>query len=330
MNDFAAQVPTAISKLTPDEQALWREATTRTKAIVERHSWTTAELARRADIPAPTLTTLMAGSYAGDIPKQVARLVKWLDSFDSGQALAAQLPTVPDWIMTPTAKEVLDTLRFAQLMPDMVVITLGSGMGKTMTAAHYCAISPSAWRVTMRPTTSSVGTMLLDIAQALDVPERHSARIDRAIGQRLKRNGRQTLLILDEAQNLSDKAVDQLRFFLDEFGCGLALIGNNELYKRAGFGEPKEGFGQIHRRVGTRLARLKPLDGDIEALIGAWKVEDEQVAKLLRAIGRKPGALGQITKTMQGAAILAAGEGVPINASHIRAAWERRSAGEAH
>ena len=315
--------------LTGDQLAEWREASRRVREIGAREKWSRSEVARRADIPLPTFTTLLDGTYTGKVGTQTERLKKWLDAFDEGRAIAARMPRVPGWVSTPTAEEIIRTLFMCQTMPDMAVVTLGPGMGKTMTAQYYVETRPSAFRVTMRPTTGSISHMLRAVAEALDVSERNPVKLDRAIGQRLKRNGRQTLLIVDEAQNLPDKAVDQLRYFLDEYECGIALLGNNELYTRFGRGEPREGYGQIHRRIGKRLSRLRPLDGDITAIIAAWKVEDEEIANLLRVIGRKPGALGQITKTMLLAAILAAGDDRPIDAGHVKAAWENRGGEEA-
>jgi DNA transposition AAA+ family ATPase len=312
-----------------DALANWRTAVDRAREIALREGWSRAEVARRADIPAPTLTQLLDGTYnPGSIITQANRLTKWLDAYDETRSLAAALPEVPGWVSTPTAEEVMRTLLLCQQMPDMAVITLGSGMGKTITAAHYCATRPSAYRVTMRPSTATIGKMMHEIAIAVDVAERNPAKLDRAIGARLKRNGRTTLLVIDEAQNLVDQAVDQLRWFLDEYECGVALLGNTDLYTRFGRGTPKEGYGQIHRRIGRRFSRLRPLDKDVDAVIRAWKVEDKEIADLLRAVGRKPGSLGQISKTMQLAAIWAAGDGRAIDAEHVRAAWENRSGGE--
>jgi DNA transposition AAA+ family ATPase len=212
------------------------------------------------------------------------------------------------------------------MMPELVLATLGAGMGKTETVRRYVSERPHAYMVTMRPKTSKVNAMLLEIAQALDVPpaERAHSRIDRAIGMKLKRNGRQTLLIVDEAQNLIDKAVDQLRYFLDEYGVGIALIGNEELYGRFGGKEPTPAYAQLHRRFGLRLRRMQPLAGDIDAQIAAWGIEDSEIRKLAQAIGRKPGALGQVTKTLQLAGMYAAGEQRPMAAADVRAALKNR------
>jgi hypothetical protein len=170
--------------------------------------------------------------------------------------------------------------------------------------------------------------MLQELALALDVIERNPARLDRAIGHRLQRNGRHTLLIVDEAQNLKDDAADQLRYFHDEYGTGIALLGNDEVASRFGRKDPRKGQAQFHRRVGKRIERLMPWPEDVEALIDAWGVEDSEARKILRAIGSKPGALGQVDKTMRLASIFAMGASQPVSADHIRAAWRDR-AGEA-
>ncbi len=311
-----------------EELTGWRIATKRLRDIATRQSLSMAQVSRLSDIPAPTLSLWYDGSYR-PLGKQTLRLVKWLDAYEESQKVELQLRKAPTFLPTPTSQEIEKTLFIAQMLPDLVLITLGPGMGKTETARHYERTRPSAYLVTMRPTTSSTNAMLSEIAESLDIPERNTVRRDRAIGAKLKRNGRQTLLMVDEAQNLTDSAVDQLRHFLDQYECGIALLGNNELYTRFGKGEPREGYGQIHRRTGKRLVRMKPLDGDIETLINGWGVKDDDIRKLLRVIGRKHGALGQISKTMQLAGVLAALDSKPVDASHVKAAWENRG-GEEH
>lgn len=217
----------------------WRSATRRVREIAVRDGFSAAEVARRADMPGPTFSLWYSGKYTGAVAGQTARVLRWLDSYEEGRSLDAQLRSEPDWVSTPTSEEVVKTLFLAQKLPDMVLVTLGSGMGKTITARHYVANRPSAYLVTMRPTTSSISSMLAEIAMALDISERNPVALDRAIGAKLRRNGRETLLIVDEAQNLVDKAVDQLRYFIDQFSCGIALLGNNELYSRFGRGEPR-------------------------------------------------------------------------------------------
>jgi len=333
MDDISEQgafkAPQQEPDLAPQELDRWRRLTGRIAEISRRYGWSKSECARRADIAIGTLSQYYDGVYNGRYDNVSARVERWLESVEELTEAAARIPQAPGFIDTPTSRELTETLLYAQMMPEMVVVTLGAGMGKTMTATEYCRVRPHAYMVTMRPTTSTVHGMLLELAQALDITERNPAKLDRAIGDKLKRNGRNTLLIVDEAQHLGDNAVNQLRYFLDCYEVGIGLLGNEELYGRFGGSKATPAYAQIHRRIGKRMKRLQPFGGDVEALIDAWAISDEQTRKLARAIGRKPGALSQITKTLQLAGMYAAGEGRDLTAEDVKAAWGNRGGEEA-
>ncbi len=89
--------------------------------------------------------------------------------------------------------------------------------------------------------------------------------------------------------------------------------------------EKKRTYAQLRRRVGMRLDRLTPYPEDIAASIAAWGIKDDACVKLLTGIGKKPGALGQIDKTMRAATMLALATGEPVGFKHISAAWKNRN-----
>jgi hypothetical protein len=310
--------------LGPDELAEWHRLTAAVAATAARYGWSKSEVSRRSGVPAGTTSQWYDGNYAGRIANVSARFASWIESIEEMHAMAARVPSAPGFVATPTAAELLNALLYAQTMAEFVVVTFGAGMGKTMTATHYRDSRPHVHLVTMRPATASSHGMLQELAQALEVVERNPAKLDRAIGEKLRRNGRNTLLIVDEAQHLVDAAVNQLRYFLDVYGVGIALLGNEELYGRFGGGKATPAYAQIHSRIGKPLRRLQPQPGDIEAMVGAWEIEDADVARLVEAIARKPGALRQVNKTLQLAGIYAAGEGAKLAPRHVKAAWENR------
>lgn len=318
--------PQLAPNFSPDDLTLWQETTTAVRVIAESRGWSKSSVARLSDVPMGTLSPWYDGTYTGRLTEITARVKRWLASFEESARLAGV--KAPGFVTTRTAGEVIDTLVYAQALGEMVVITLGAGMGKTITCRHFAATRPHVFLVTMRPTTTNVFAAMQELALVLGVTEKSPARLDRSVGERLKRNGRETLLIVDEAQNATDNTVNQLRYFLDEFGCGIALVGNEELYGRFGGAEPKAAYAQLHRRIGKRLRRLIPLQADIDALVAAWNIEDQAAANLARAIGRKPGALSQISKTLVLAGMLAAGEGKPLAVDHVRQAWTNRGGEE--
>lgn len=308
----------------PAELERWHRLRTQLIETAERFGWSKTEVSKRSSIPAATLWAWFDGSYNGVIANQTDRVAKFLDSVAELSAAAARVPVPPAFLMTPTASKVIDALLYAQMMPEMVVVVLGSGVGKSTAVEYYCQTRPNATLVTLRPTTASLHNMLRELCAVFDVSERDPAKLDRALGGKLKRNGRNTLLVLDEAQNLTDQAVNQLRSYLDTYGVGIALLGNEELYGRFGGGQAKPAYAQINRRIGLRLRQLQSTPEDIEMVLDAWGIEDPEVLKLARAVARKPGAVGQMTKTLQLAGMYAAGEARGINAQDMRIAISNR------
>lgn len=294
------------------------------KAIMAAEGLNQAEIAKEAGIAYGTFTPWMTGKYGGNNEGVAEKVEKWLKSREESRRMQATLVRAPDFVRTPTAVETLSLLQWAKAAPGITLIVLGTGMGKTMSSKHFESVNPHTYRIVMRRTTSSPYSMMREIAHMMGVPERDPGKLSRAIGEKLRRNGRHTLIMIDEAQNLSDEAVDELRYYHDEYGAGIALLGNEDVQTRWGRGTPKEGYGQLHRRIGPRLRKLRVSDGDLDAYIAAWGIEDPGMIKVLKVIGRKAGALGQISATLQMASILAAGDGRAMTADDIKAAWLNR------
>lgn len=303
----------------------WRDLTARVAKVAIANNWSKAEVSRRSSIPDGTFSQWFSGKYTGRLDEQNIRIQQWLDTVEEMEELARGIPISPGYVETRTAREITETLLYAQMMPDMSIITLGAGLGKTAACRQFCSVRPHAYMATMSPHTKTVHGMLTELCAALGISQHNPAKLHRALGDRLQRNGRKTLLIVDEAQNLVDSAVDQLRNLLDVNECGIALVGNEEIYGRFSVRQDGPSYAQIKRRIGKRLNRLQPYEEDITAMIDAWGIREEGARTVLRGIGMKPGALGQIDKTLKLAGLLAAGENKPLGEKHIRAAWSNRS-----
>lgn len=233
---------------------------------------------------------------------------------------------IPDFVETPTAKKVMDTLLFARSFSAMVPIVLGPGMGKTTCIDRAMSIWPGTFKATMRTSIRSPNSMMRSLARQLGIKASNAEdRID-SIGLKVKRDERETLLMVDEAQSLSEDAINELRYLKDVYKVGIALLGNADLNAHCGGLVPREGYGQIHRRMTKRITELKPHSKDIATYIAACGFEDKERVQLLTAIGKKPGAIGQIVETLKLASVLAARdpEAIEISADDIRRAWNNR------
>ncbi|MDA0654724.1 MAG: AAA family ATPase [Proteobacteria bacterium] len=316
-----AETASTARTFTDDEMEQMRAEV---RVISEAEGRTLTELAREAGIAYGTFTGWVGGKYQGNNDRVAGDVQIWLASRSERRLASAALPAAPAFVATKTATRVIEVLQWAQIGPDMVVVAGGAGIGKTQACNHYAATNPNVWMATMQPATANVHTMLQAVAGAVGVSEKSPTRLATAVGERVA--GTNGLVIVDEAQHLVTKALDQLRSLHDLYGIGVALVGNESVYGRLEGGEGrKPEFAQLYSRVGMRFTRPRPYADDICKLISAWNVEDADAVRLLKAIAGKPGALRGLTKTLRLASMLAAGDKTPPSAPHVSAAWARLS-----
>jgi hypothetical protein len=318
------QTPTAVAGRDAEAEARRVELARQVHAAAIRYRWSKAEVARRIEMAEGTFSQWYSGSYAGRVDLQNRKVAAWLAGVDEMEQAASGIPQSPPFQATAFAQELTEMLRLAQLMPTMVLVSAEAGLGKTLTAQRYAAAGQNVVLATMSPQTRSVYGMMHELAAALDIGATSNARLARAIGERLKRRGAGTLLIVDEVQNLADDAINQLRHFVDNYGCGIALVGNSEVYNRYARWAAGGGTGQLRSRIFKRLRRVNPSAADIGLFVAAWGIADREQVKFLTGVGMKPGALRQIDMTIKLAKIQAIGAGRELALDDLKNAWANR------
>jgi len=293
------------------------------RAIMEHEGMSQADVSKASGVKYGTFTGWLSGTYAGRNENIAAEVQIWLEARKEQQRTLTKLPPPPGFQATPTAKHIINVLSFAQASPDFTVVAGGPGVGKTTALKRYQETNPNVWMITMSPTSSSPHALLTELCEEMRIAERQSMKLMRAIGRKIA--GSNGLIIVDEAQHLLPKAVDQLRSIYDLGGVGVVLAGNETVYSRLEGEGRKAAYAQMYSRIGMRITRPKPHAQDICTLIKAWGIDDKDQAELLKVIARKPGALRGLTKTLTLAAMLAAGDGVPRGVKHIKQAWSQLS-----
>lgn len=317
MNDTAVQA--AVEAHRTDEFEALRE---RCRDLMARESLSQAALGRQLGVAEQTFSAWVNDKYNGrnDVVADKVRI--GLSSLEARARASSTLPPDIAFQDTPTARKILTLLQFAQSAPDIVVVAAGAGVGKTATADHYARTNANVWKVTAQPCTATVYPMLGKIAAVMKLEEKVQTKLPDAIEKFVA--GKDGLLIVDEAQHLDSRALDQLRSLPDAVDVGLALIGNERVYGRLEGGGRRAEFAQLFSRVGMTLTQARPRTDDVNALIDAWGIGIPEEKKLLRHIASKPGALRGMTKTLRLATMMAGGaEGRTID--HIRAAYTRLS-----
>lgn len=285
------------------------------------------EAAREAGIAYATFSAWLTGTYSGRNDRVTEQVLRWMEAREQREATRSALPEAPRFIATPTAEAITAVLLHARAAADMVVVSGPPGIGKTSAACAFARRTPNVWKFVANPLLRSPRAAMEELARMAGIMnERGMANLHRAIVTRMRGTG--GMIIVDEANHLSSEALDQLRSVHDEAEVGLALLGNAIVFSRLeGGGSRQAEFAQLFSRVGMRLTNLKDhrarLPGDIDAILNAWEITDPAARKMLHAVGRKPGALRNLRKTIPLAHMLAGAERQPMAARHVTMAWQR-------
>ncbi|MDX9862175.1 MAG: AAA family ATPase [Rhodospirillales bacterium] len=305
---------------TPERQ---EEVRAEVRRIMEVEGLSQADVARESGVKYGTFTGWLAGTYDGRNDLKAAEIDKWLRARREKAAVAAVLPEPPAFQATATAQEIVGVLQWCKTAQDFGVVVGVPGIGKTKTFEYFREVTPHVWMATLEPSVRGVHQVLTRLCHVMKIAERRPTMLSTAISDFVK--GKGGLIIVDEAHQATIEALDQLRAFADPDvgGTGVVVGGNHALLSRLKSGGPAN--AQLTSRVGMRRVLNKPRPNDIAAIIAAWKVEDPEIVKYLGVIGRKPGALRCITKTMRLAVLQARGGDQPLSIDHVRRAWTQLS-----
>jgi DNA transposition AAA+ family ATPase len=290
----------------------------RVLALKSDRSLSWEALGREMGVTHQTLQLWATGKYAGRIDRVNDGVRRYFEAGAQRQAMALDALVEPGFVSTPTADAFHAQFRQAQYMPGMTAVVGAPGVGKTIAAEHYATITPNVWMVTALAGHPSGRWLLEELARVMRLTERGgSQRLPSVIIDRLR--GSRALLIVDEANHLASTTIDLLRGIHDQAKCGIALVGNPRVISRLE-GSRDSDFAQLFRRLGGRINRAKPTKADVDRLLAAWGVEDQETQQLLRAAAARPGALGGMTMTLRLAQMLAASQAQALSAAHILAA----------
>lgn len=305
----------------------WSIATDEIRKVAAENGWSKSEVARRADIAIGTFSSWYDGTYKGRFDTTTQRVENFIEQLRDVSAAGTQLPKSPGFLQTRVARELMTAFTYAQMLPTIAVITCASGLGKSMAAQAYRGSRPHVIHVQLSPDEASPYVLKREIAEEMGIDCRDGNKLKRVITDALRRDGYHALLIVDEAQNLTEEGVNVLRHFRDKAQCGLVLLGNEEGRTPYAARDPRHASPQVARRIGHRLSIMKPYAEDIDQIINAWSLSDPDVRALAVKIAGMPGAFGTLSETIMAAGMIAAGHDRSITTADLRAAWENRGAG---
>ncbi len=280
------------------------------------------QMAKQIGISAASLGNWRKGRK-GSYAEIEAKIERWIGSYNAGENFASALPPEPEWVETPTAQRIFQTLETAQFIRGLTMAYGAAGAGKTKTCEQYVATQPNVWMVTPTKLTATARAVMLLLCDSLGITDHGAGGLGIKKSILGKVRGTAGLIIVDEGQQLTIGALDELRQVQEQAGIGLCLVGNEPLYTQMTGGHRQPQFAQLFSRIAMRTHIEGTSGDDVATMCAALGITDKDAVQYLTRIGTLPGGLRGVAKTVQLAQLAAAGSTGKLNKNLIARAWRK-------
>ncbi|NAW59290.1 MULTISPECIES: AAA family ATPase [unclassified Vibrio] len=251
------------------------------------------KIAKESDIDEGILSKLLNNKpYTGDTKAQLQKLETWLNTRSTRiEEFADTHLKEPEFLMLPTAETIWKLMDMARTMRRWSMVYEGSGIGKTVTAEEYQRQHNNVWIVTASNLCKSARAILSELCERMQIKATNMTvyRMQKAIAQAL--DGSNGLIIIDEAQYLSDDVLNGLRI-LAERKCGVFLLGNDVVRSRMSAARSQVNLNPIWSRMIRPTCIKTATKADIRHYMQAWGITDESLFQA--AYNIVPNTTGQL------------------------------------
>lgn len=184
------------------------------------------------------LSSYKNSKYPGDVEKMERSLEEYFRNIEAKEEHTAQAVNYnpsKKYVPTSVSEKVRSAIRYCHLEKGIVAVIGESGVGKSMGAFQYVKENPSSSiYLEVLPSNSSLRSFLRSLCRVMNLPDTGSiSDMSETIRSRLL--GMEKVLILDEAQNLPFKTIEEIRNWSEcnqltgVEGVGLVLVGNEDV-----------------------------------------------------------------------------------------------------
>lgn len=227
----------------------------------------------------------------------------------------------PPTAQTACMNEVYFAAHYAQSCGDISLIYGEAGLGKTFSLRQYASENDVIY-IELRDCDKSTKGVCERILETIGKSRRGNDRaLVNAIIDYLR--GHPKLIIIDEAQHLLLKAIENLRAINDATETGIVLCGNPTVYDQM-HGRGQAHFAQLYSRIGIRRCIVSPEMKDIKAIFAPYDLNSDCL-RFLHSLGLQWGGIRNCIKIFNMAQEMAQKYGEPLSVGHLETAHDLRN-----
>lgn len=223
---------------------------------------------------------------------------------------------------TQTVDDITMAVSFAEAAGDISLIYGDAGLGKTVSLKEYVSSHPDTIYVELKDCDKSTKGVCEKILSCIGKEQRGVDRllVD-TISDYLMSNPK--LIIIDEAQHLSIRALENLRAINDCTEAGIVLCGNPTVYDRM-HGRGQAHFAQLYSRIGIRRHIVEPTLEDITEIFHPYELDKESLL-YLHKLALQRGGIRNCVKVLNIALQIRNDEKEPLSIEHLQSAYQLRN-----
>ena len=246
-----------------------------TKEFLEKNGLTQAQVARSIGMSSGAISQYLKGEYKGNIENLEKKLSDFIKNYNFKDEKSSKGVEIVETKDLTVAKFIIDE---AVIGNELAVIYGTAGCGKTTAIKEYVKTHPEAILIEAIP-GMQLGSVLKAICEKASITTlKNSEEMIRAISKEFSR--RETILIIDEAENLTTKTLEAIRRIWDFSQVPTVLVGTGALINNL---KGRNGeLLQLYSRV-SNTWKFKELDDeDLKELFGDVAVHIQKITKHLR------------------------------------------------
>lgn len=252
---------------------------------ISRTKRSQSAISKELGISAATLSQFINGNYIGSNEEIAFKVEQFLELERQRQH---QTPPPSFTRELKNTQLVYADLNYLRVTNRISLIIGAAGSGKTTALKHYAAENNGVIYVQADVTKGSPRAALNLLVKAIGMKTRGTSSeiLDNLIDELTDTN---RLIIIDEAQHLTERSFDTLRALNDRAGVSLVYAGTPDILNRM-YGRHEADFDQVHSRIGyiCKLNNRYTLE-DIENIFSDFKLNKTIIKHLYNVSSRKGG-----------------------------------------